>query len=423
MSLLMLAVILLFVISSSAQAQCQGGCINCMCMTEITGHHEDLRDHVTDEFEDLRDRITGPYWDMIREALQQMTAQLTTTGLHQVTVVGAFFDAKHQLETQRMFQQLAAEAHKDYHVSEGLCEIGTNSRSLASSERLSNLNHMVLSNRMMTRQLSTEVGPSQQGSDSDRRTRLYNFIDGYCNPQDNADGTATNGLGQLCGGGSWAEKHNKDLDYTQNVENKLTINMDFQAPAVSQDERDIFALSANLYAHQVPQIIPKDVLATPGHEFKNAALSYRKIRSIAAKRSVAQNSFAAITAMKGSGDASVAPYLKRMVTELGVRESNINDYLGDSPSYFAQMEVLTKLAYQDPDFYAELTDKPVNVERKGAALQAIGLMQDRDIYRSLLRSEAVLATLLETLLHKEQARIHSSLKGVKIEGDALVATP
>jgi hypothetical protein len=45
------------------------------------------------------------------------------------------------------------------------------------------------------------------------------------------------------------------------------------------------------------------------------------------------------------------------------------------------------------------------VERKGAALQAIGLMQDRDLYNSLIRSEAVLSVLLETMLEKEQEKV------------------
>jgi hypothetical protein len=92
--------------------------------------------------------------------------------------------------------------------------------------------------------------------------------------------------------------------------------------------------------------------------------------------------------------------------ELGITEQEeIEKILGKKPSYFAQMEVLTKKLYQNPVFYTELYDKPANVARKGAALQAIGLMQDRDLYNSLLRSEAVLSVLLETMLMKEQEKI------------------
>jgi len=43
------------------------------------------------------------------------------------------------------------------------------------------------------------------------------------------------------------------------------------------------------------------------------------------------------------------------------------------------------------------------------AIQATDLMQKRDIFRSLLRSEAVLATILETALIEEQETITSKL--------------
>ena len=66
------------------------------------------------------------------------------------------------------------------------------------------------------------------------------------------------------------------------------------------------------------------------------------------------------------------------------------------------MEVLTKMIYQNPNFYTELLDKPANVALKEVALQAADLMQKRDTYRSLLRSEAIIATMLETALMEEQ---------------------
>ena len=69
------------------------------------------------------------------------------------------------------------------------------------------------------------------------------------------------------------------------------------------------------------------------------------------------------------------------------------------------MEVLTKKLYQNPSFYTELYDKPANVERKRVALQAIDLMQKRDIYQSLLRSESILSLMLETDVMAEQDSI------------------
>ncbi len=424
--LLFIAILLLVftVAPNKAYAQCQAlQCQqNCQCATDIERHHEDIRTHVTDGFALLRERIVVDLYEThIYPALLRMTTQLNTTGIQQVEIIGTFFDAKHQLETQRLFQELTAQAHKDYHPSEGLCEIGTNVRALAGSERNGKLTQIALANRMMDRQLMAGEQVSMEGIDSDRRGRLYNFIDNYCDPNDNATNNLP-GLALLCGieGGPKARR-NADVNYTHTIDNKLTLDVNFNTlGASSPDEEDVFAISANLFAHSLSPTISDLLLADVNYEIKDASFGYLDGRAIAAKRSVAQNSFAAIAAMKGSGNpAYAAPYLKSIVQELGVAPEVVEGYLGGSPSYFAQMEVLTKVMYQNPDFYTELYDKPVNVERKGAILQAIGLMQDRDIYQSLIRSEAVLSTLLATLIHEEQDRINSDLKTISMEGNTL----
>jgi hypothetical protein len=83
---------------------------------------------------------------------------------------------------------------------------------------------------------------------------------------------------------------------------------------------------------------------------------------------------------------------KRFVMESGV-------------SYFGQMEALTKFIYQDPHFFIELQDKPANVERQQTSMKAIQLMQERDMFESLQRSELLLSTLLELYLVKEQQKV------------------
>lgn len=119
------------------------------------------------------------------------------------------------------------------------------------------------------------------------------------------------------------------------------------------------------------------------------------------------------------GEEDIAPYLKKLVVELGVPEDEVEDILGKNPSYFAQMEVLAKKIYQNPVFYTELYDKPANVDRKALALKAIGLMQDRDIYKSFLRSEAVMSVILEEMLMKQQTAITNELSAPE-EGESSI---
>lgn len=379
--------------------------------TENSQLHTEIKNQISTEIQQQNSWMFMVLWhEHILRALMMMAEQLTAMGMLQVETIGTFLDAKHQLETQRLFQQMTAKAHKDYHPSEGMCTFGTTVRSLAASERKSNLAQLGIAQRMMQRQALSGDVLSRESVDSDIRSRLRTYISNYCDQADNA-----NGLGRLCRSNVPApEKRNIDVDYTRNIESRLTLDLDFlpggnQDP--SPDERDVFALSANLYAHNVPPRIAPELLGTRDGKIRQDAVErYMDLRSVFAQRSVAENSFSAITALRAAGTPESAPYTKAILKELGVSsDAEINQLLGNNPSYFAQMEVLTKKIYQNPLFYTELYDKPANIERKGAALQAIALMQDRDFYNSLLRSEAVLSVLLETMLETEQERVVNAM--------------
>lgn len=394
---------------------CGACCASCIL---IHAHYAAVRSHVTSEFSRHRAWFIATFWyENILPALQLMAEQLTVTGIHQIEIIGTFLDAKHQLETQRLFQELSARAHKDYQPSEGMCTFGTGVRWLNSSERLANLNQLTIAQRMTQRQTLAGNNLATESAQSDIRSRLHNFIENYCDVSDNS-----NGLDRLCEGSSPdVERRNIDVDYTRNIESRLTLNFDVtpNAAELTPDEEDVFSLSANLFAHNLaPRIMPELMGNGQGLVRLSVMERYMDLRAIYAKRSVAQNSFAALAAMRSRGHPFGAPFLKAVMLDLGVAPADITSYLGNNPSYFAQMEVLTKKVYQSPNFYTELYDKPANVERKGAALQAIGLMQDRDIFNSLIRSEAVLSVLLETMLEKEQEKVTNAYRAMEKAGGA-----
>jgi hypothetical protein len=127
---------------------------------------------------------------------------------------------------------------------------------------------------------------------------------------------------------------------------------------------------------------------------------------------VAENSFNAIVGLTTAGTSSLPPagapagatgtqtnrFLGAILTELGVPANEVYTIIGRDPSYYAQLEILAKKIYQNPDFYTNLYDKPANVARKGVALKAIELMLDRAIFESQLRQEMVTSVLLATRL-------------------------
>ena len=381
--------------------------------------------HITDEFRKHRIWMVEAFFKEPKRgdpvgllaAMKLMTAQLATTGMQQVEIIGTFFDAKHQLETQRLFQQLTAQAHKDYHPSEGLCEFGTFARSLSPSMRNVDLTAQAYSKRAVERQMLHKDRPSAEGPLSDYKSRLGQFIEKYCNKLDNSGN-----LDLLCQKGNpKTELKNKDVNYTALIEAPLTLDVDFSKDGTDQsdDEDAIFALGANLFAHTVMPTVPATSLIdekTGEPAYGGAAKHYQDSRSVTAKRSVAVNSFAAIIGLKSKGDTESQPFIYALMKEMGGKDMDvetIKQLLGERPSYNAQMKVLTQYLYQQPNFYANLYDKPANVLRNDVAMQAAELMQKRDIYRSLLRAEVILATMLETALITEQEKVTNEFNAAR----------
>lgn len=350
--------------------------------------------HITKEFIQHREWIIKILWEAhVLPSMMLMTEQITAVAMQQTLIIGTFFDAKHQLETQRLLQDMQAQAHKDYQPSTGMCQFGTTTRSLAASDRNTEFTQLALTARSLQRQLLQGNNSSAGSKRIDARSRLKQFRETYCNPAD-----LGNGLSLICNG-SDPKQYNKDINFTQTVDTAQTLEIDFKKPEVTEDEADIMALSANLYGHKVlPHISENQMTDQKDNIIDQGVIIYMKTRALAAKRSVAQNAYAAQTAMKAQGEKGVTPYMEAILKEMGIKEKDIKTMLGERPSYYAQMELLTKKLYQTPNFYTELYDKPTNIDRKNVSMQAIGLMQKRDMYRSQLRSEAIMAIWLETSL-------------------------
>ena len=102
---------------------------------------------------------------------------------------------------------------------------------------------------------------------------------------------------------------------------------------------------------------------------------------------------------------------------MGVPAADAVNLMGTNPSYYAQMEMLTKKIYQNPNFYTNLYDKPANVARKNAAMHAIGLMQKFDLFNSYLRTEASLSVILELAVVELQREVENEIGPATAEGD------
>lgn len=337
----------------------------------------------------------------ILPAMMMMTEQLSAVGMQQVAAIGMFMDAKHQQETQRLFQELSAQAHKDYQPSEELCSIGSVMKSLGASDRNADLTALMMTERSLKRQLGNANSNASEGPKEDREGRLEQFRRRYCDPNDN-DG----GLASICVSGGNNATKNKDVDYARTMAFPQTLNINFSDNTLTDDEEDVIALASNLFSHDVFTRIAPGTLEVAANQDE-----YLNVRSVIAKRSVAEHSFNTILGMKtaGSNAAGTSQYMSAMLQELGMSAADAQSLIGANPSYYAQMELLTKSIFQRPEFFVGLYDKPTNVARKGVALQALALMQDRDTFKSNLRSEAILSVLLEMEVMRLQEDVQNRL--------------
>ena len=347
-----------------------------------------------------------------------MAQQLTAVGVQHLQIIGTFFDAKEQLETQRQMETMRAQAVKDYHPSEQMCRFGSYMRSLADVEESVRQNQMVLNDMLIETQTNKVNMASATGDASDFEQRFNQYKTTYCNPADNNEG-----LDILCdhdgtaGGPVGAQNRtrvNKDVDFTHTIEFPYTLDVAYYDGQISDDETDVMALARNLYW-------PDAWSFASNEQVDDNDKYYGRARSLMALNNLAHNSFTKLVGMKALAPERLAPqmpgwtFMKSMMRDImwGTNptkiDQDIENLLGERPSYYAQMDFLTKKIYQNPDFYTNLYDKPVNVDRINAALEAIQLMQMRDHYEASLRREMLVSGMIEEQLMKDAELLQGEL--------------
>lgn len=384
--------------------------------TLVREHHEAaenlMEDHITSAFSLYRAWLVETFFtDNLLKAMMMMTNQLSAVGMQQMMAVGALMDAKIQLETQLAFQELQVEAIKDYQPSQDFCTFGTNVRSLSASESLGIHNKMALNQIGMSR----STGQGNTATTIDARARWERFIESNCQVFNNnwdPEYPDTTGLQPACESSGDSARANADVQYERFVNSARTIDVDFTGNAASDSQQDLISLSRNIYGH-----MPLDT-SISSIERRNAQELYFDLRRVAAKRNVAQNSFNTIVGLKSPGTAvgsasgnDTYQYMAAIMRNLGISDfAEITELMGENPSYLAQLEVMSKRIYQDQSFYANLYDKPENVQRTAVALRAIELMVEREMFESRLRKEMLVSTLLSSKLQKEYDRVEGNIE-------------
>lgn len=351
-------------------------------------------------------------WPTAEKALKKLTDEARNSLLVTVGPRGSFIDAQTFNQTLTSIQKQTSRSVSNETASDQICRFGTLSRSLAQSNDRANIVQQGLATQMLRRQMLHEgissayekdVG-TKSGRTSDHRNRFEQYKTIYCDPNE-----SNRGVPDSCKS-TKDLRQNRDINVAQSLYAPLTLKLDFTETGLNtktDDEEDLMALANNLFAHDLPISFGKADFNGISRESSKESDSRKErmmdLRALSAKRTVAQNSFAAIAAMKAEGSGASTAYVKEMLGYLGLNATDQTLFLGANPSYYAQMELLTRKIYQSPAFYANLMESNANVMRQQTAMEGIALMQDRDIYESLRRSEIVLSALLEMYIVKGQA--------------------
>ncbi|MCK5374342.1 MAG: hypothetical protein KAJ40_03575, partial [Alphaproteobacteria bacterium] len=356
--------------------------------------------------------------------------------------IGMFIDAETQLASQRLLQEIQAQTHKDYRPSIGMCKFGSLSKGLANSDIRADTYAVAMSMHSLDRQLGKGDMSGTYGHDLDQNNRILQFKRVFCN-QKSRDSALENVCDDLT---AWdsnfkAEERghiNKDIDYFSLIDKPWTVKIDFSnqsledATAIpkidNKGEEHVMAMAANLFGHVTFARSPARSLINKPSEISLSPMQklYMDMRAVVAKRSVAENSLYAIAAMKAQSpnvkdyaggankvETNAKPFIENILRELGVPDSELSTLMTDNPSYYTQMEILTKKLYQNPNFYINLYDTPANIERKTVALEAIKLMQKFDMLKSYLRDEMNVSLLLEMAVIELQNEVEDQIQALE----------
>jgi hypothetical protein len=412
---------------------CAGGCAFATGACDVVNdRHPETQIYFATELRELerwmmQDWIAG----YLIPSMMGMAEEITTVAMHQVFMIGTFFDAEMTNDTSATLREIHAQAHKDYHPSEGVCVFATNVRNLFMSQRKMDMTRNILSTRSLNRHTGIENDAGATGAKTDlgedftsiisgtnyRSGRLRQFQDEYCSPIDN-----NTKLRFLCGnGGNGAtdvSRYNNDTNYYDLFAAQNTLYINFLKPEADktdeeiQDTYDFFALSKNLYGHNVPyrpstsSLVSVNVNLANLNDDEYPRLSkLMRYHSYLAKLNMAESSFNAQAAEKSEGIPDSGRFLSAILFELGMDNNAVNDFVKSAPSYYAQMEVLTNKLTKDPQFYINLYDKPANVKRKQVALKALNVMQQYDIMEVTQRIELLSSLYLSMQLDEKREDI------------------
>jgi hypothetical protein len=340
-----------------------------------------------------------------------MTMQLSAGMMQQVAFIGTIFDAKKQLESQLKLWELQERAHEDYKPSEQMCMIATFAQDWEAAEKKKDLNTFGIMRALSFGDNNPADSSTALGAAGEALSRVVKFKNTYCTPSNFSGALITfcNGLSA----GQFA-RLNRNIDYTNLISRPKTLEIDItDGVNSSADEEDVMSMGYYLFGANTinfPQPDNDGEARSVMNDPNKFVHLFQEYRSISAIRNAARSSYALLVGEKASGSGYTNTNLEALLTDFGLPPDEIDRFIGQNPSYYAQREILTKHLFQHPNFYTNLISSEANVARYGATLEAIQLSENRERYKALLRKEMLLSLKLSMKLREMKEDIDAGLR-------------
>lgn len=371
--------------------------------------HPQTNMHITQGFNDLQNWMISVYFQQnLLVSHQLSTSQQDATAMKQLEAEALMSDADGVVDNARRLQSIDVALHNEFNPSEELCAVGTNTRALFAADVTAQMNHEILANRAAQRFLRYGDSVSLDGETSDRRSRIGQFLTTFCS-QDEAGGAFK---GRCTG-----TRPGADIDIVGTLLKPSTLSIDYTDNEVSADEANIMALQTNLFGSQLTEKIPTSLLVdSRGNVSSDAKELILDERALAANYMVAMAPFTKLAGLKSMGPPEGYEFLKAVMEDSGIPESEIESTLKGRPSYYATMEILGQTMYESSDFYVSLGDEPANINRRIVGMQAINIMQMADLLDFLRYSKMNYSLILADSLRDRQDALRVEVESLDQEG-------
>lgn len=336
---------------------------------------------------ELKDTIVEDW----REELSQQSAKVAGGTQLQGIISDATDTNRHAMAVQSQSADMAVRLLPDQNT----CSAGTAVEFLARTEEDARVTAAAGAAAVSSRQAMLSGTPQASGEGWEKETRFKRCIEKYCDLEDHGgnvvgavDALKTRGGLNMLEGDE--RRTNADIDYGRSFAAPLTLDVDGSAPDDGAYE-DMLTMASYLYGHDQFFNLTRDRIDS----------SLFDVRALQAKRNLVANSFLAQMELKAKSKEPMSPEMLAAYQNLGFSGTALADMVGENPSYHAQMDVLTRRLYQDPQFYTNLVTTRENLDSQATAMDAFANMQMRDLYESLRRQELLFAVLLEAKIGKQ----------------------